>query len=192
MRRATACLASSAPNPETSGRTDVTSSAAMTDGPTSGSKTSEVRAPTSLPEPYYEEGRPTVMGARSRFGPEIPSRFVPVRSADQVKRGPRSQTPDQGTQGQLEPRVPPQLLPRPPHQREQRRGQEAPGAEHGHKADERTSGARGVQRELEEGREEGEGHGRERVGEEDDAQLGRSAEERDEEPGPGVQPGDDP
>ena len=103
------------------------------------------------------------MGAGSHSARENLSRLVPVGSADQVKRDPGPRAPDQGAQGKLRLRMAPQPGSGPPHEGEQRRDEEAPMTDDEEEADQRPGSAGGVQRDLGERRQQGEGEGREGV-----------------------------
>src|ERR671933_559930 len=122
----------------------------------------------------------------------LPRSVVSQALGDELECRPRSPSADQRAEREFLRRVALQQSSRPPHERQQEDGRKAPGPEHVYQAHRRAGDARGVKREVDEGRKEREGQRRERVSEEGSPQLRGRAEEGDDDERPGVQRRDDP
>src|SRR5919202_3475172 len=122
----------------------------------------------------------------------LPRSVVSQALGDELESRPRSPPADQRAEREFLRRVALQQSSRPPHERQQEDGRKAPGPEHVYQAHRRDGDARGVKREVDEGRKEREGQRRERVREEGSPQLRGSTENGDDQERPDVQRRDGP
>src|SRR3712207_3069720 len=110
------------------------------------------------------------------WAPSHPRRAVPLDG--ELESHPRRPSTDKHAEGELQGGVALEERPRPPHERHEEEGRQAPGPEDEDQAYSRPGDASGVEREVRQRREEGEEHGGEGVGEESGPHARGGAPER--------------